>query len=70
MAQSQISRDPKASARGAFIASAKGDGAVATNGGMPSDYQVCCCERGEGRKGENTCMREGGRERGGEGVLV
>ena len=41
MAQSQISRDSKASARGAFIASARGDGAVATNGGMPSDYQVC-----------------------------
>ena len=67
MAQSQISRDTKASARGAFIASAKGDGAVATNGGMPSDYQVCCCDRG---KGENTCMREGGREGGGEDVLV
>ena len=66
MAQSQISRDPKASARGAVIASAKGDGAVATNGGMPSDYQVCCCERGEGGKRkyerrEREKMREGER---------
>lgn len=40
MAQSQISRDSKASARGAVIASGRGDGAVATNGGMPSDYQI------------------------------
>ena len=75
MAQSQISRDPKASARGAVIASAKGDGAVATNGGMPSDYQVCCCERGEGRKRkyerrEREEMREGERGRGCVGVCV
>ena len=61
MAQSQISRDPKASARGAVIASARGDGAVATNGGMPSDYQVCMCEREEGWSERE--MRERGRDR-------
>ena len=43
-AHSQISRDPKASARGAVIANAR-DGAVATNGGMPSDYQVRASEQ-------------------------
>jgi hypothetical protein len=75
MAQSQISRDAKASARGAVIASGRGggggDGTLATNGGMPSDYQVCWCERGEGwneRERENVRGKEEKEgERGGSG---
>ena len=46
--QSQISRDAKASARGALIANS-GGASAATNGGMPSDYQVWR-ERGRNRE--------------------
>ena len=68
--QSQISRDTKASARGAMIANSR-DGAVATNGGMPSDFQVRrewervkLEQKGGGALGKNGSERRRGREGG------
>ena len=56
----QVFRDTKAPARGLSTRDGRGDGSVATNGGMPSDYQVRKGRgKGVGRKGEGRRGREG-----------